>query len=183
MADGDACTPCAPSANDNYTVHTFELYVCYPSGREYAVGNVMAGGFRGSHNLLDHFAGVSGRLDARVILQRTLEIYGTLDEITSRNLALIMNTDFVNVAGACRVPLESGTTLREYGARLEHTFPNGEKTLTIQFWSANIVGDFDLAFSDTWASVEVVIGALDCEELHPTEPFGYIEINETCPPS
>jgi len=175
------CTPCTGTINENYTLHTFKLYIC-KAGVEYDIGNISAGNFRGSPEIKDHFNGVNGRLDARFVLRRTLELVATFEEITYRNLGFLLNEDPTAVACGFRIPLTAGTELSNVGARMVHVFPNGTKTLTVEFWLANISAPFDLSFSDDLASAQLTIAALDCPD-HPSEPYGYVELGTNCPTS
>lgn len=185
---GEACTVCNIPSNENYTLHTFELLVCVPDtgvdgpGSWVSVGNVVSGSFGPVQELLDHFRGVSGALDARVRLRRHWQITAQIDEITARNLSLLANADMINAGAGCRIPLEGAGTIQNYGVYLEHVFPNGTTIMGIRMWVAQLVGDWTLEFSDAWTQAPLEITSLEC----PTDaqyPYGYIELNYACPAS
>ena len=184
----DPCTVCCNPANENYTLHTFDLYICIPdsgvcgAGGWYLVGDVQTGSFAPEQEILDHYNGKSGALDARVKVRGHWNITAECDEITAQNLSILLGAPMINVSGGCRIPLYGGGILQGYGVRLVHTFPNGTKTLTIRFWASNIVGDWTLDFSAEWASYTMTISSIECPDK-PDYPYGYVEFNEACPPS
>ncbi len=173
---------CTESANPNYTIATFALYVT-PSGEaEFNVGNIQTGGFQHTPNVFEHRRGIDNSLDMILRIGVDYMINFTADEITTANLAMMLNETPVPTAGGCRIPLTGDRCVTEYGARLVHVFPCATKTLTIDIWRAVILGDFTLTFDPAdVASFPGVIRALYCGSIHPSEPYGRIEIDEACP--
>lgn len=175
---------CTEAVNENYTIGTFYLYLQAENGIEFSVGNIQTGSFTFRPNIVEHRRGVDNSLDALFKVGSDYLINFTGDEITSRNIGTLLNEDPVNEAGGCKVPLTGSLCVRDYGARLLHTFPCSGKTLEVTFWRAAILAEFTLNFEQAnVASFAGEIRALACSSIHPTEPYGKLVLLETCPAS
>lgn len=174
---------CTEAVNSNYTFGTFDLYIQPEGGTEFLVGNISAGSFAFTPQLVEHRAGKTNSLDALFAIGKDYTINFTGDEITARNLAALLNEDAVTVAGTCEIPLTGERCTREYGARLVHEFPCQDKSVEITFWRAVILADFSLEFGTEFASFTGAIRSLICETAHPMQPYGKIVFSEVCPVS
>jgi hypothetical protein len=175
---------CLESANPNYTIGTFELFVTLEGGTVIAIGNIATGNFTFTPNIVEHRRGIDNSLDAIFAIGKDYTINVTADEVTARNLSIFLNEDFVNVAAGCKVPFTGSRCTREYGIELVHDFPCQTKTLTIVFYRAVILGEFALEFTaDGFATFTGAVRSLDCSSLHPSDPFGFGLITGLCPTS
>jgi hypothetical protein len=169
---------CTESANENYFFGTFSLFLQPSGGAEFDVGNIDAGGFLHTPNILEHRRGTDNSLDAVFVLGRDYTINFTADEITSINLATLLNEIQANIAGGCKIPLTGGRCVTTYGARLLAAFPCGTKTIEITFWRAFVLGEFELAFTrEGFAQLPGTIRSAACDTSHPAEPYGQIIIS------
>lgn len=175
---------CTEATNPNYTIGTFRLYVRPEGGDEIEIGNIQTGSFEFAVNTVEHRRGTDNSLDAIFAIGKDYIINFTADEITSGNLSVLLNEDYVTVSGGCQVPFTGDRCVREYGVRLVHQFPCAEKTLTIIFWRAIILSPFTLSF-DAGANANFggIVRAMNCESAHPSNPYGYAFITEACPTS
>ena len=176
---------CTETTNPNYTIGTFALRVRESgAAQDFSVGNITTGSFQFTPNILEHRRGVDNELDALFRIGSDYIINATADEITARNMAMVLNESYVTVGGGCEIPLQGERCVRTYGVELVHDFPCEAKTLTIFFWRAQILADTPFNF-DTGAnaSFPIVIRALACDTAHPTQRFGKLVFNEPCPVS
>lgn len=181
MADPALCTE---ALDESLTLGTFRLFIQAEGGSEQEVGNIETGSFQYTPNIFEHRRGLDNSLDAQIALGRDYTINFTTDAITVRNLAVLLNEPTVNDVDGCQIPLRGSRCVEQYGVRLLHFYPCGEKTLEIEFWRAAILSEFTLNFErENPATIQGIIKALNCESAHPTEPYGRITITESCPDS
>lgn len=181
MADPSLCTE---ALDETLTLGTFRLFIQAAGGTEQEVGNIETGSFEYTPNIFEHRRGLDNSLDAQIALGRDYIINFTTDSITTRNLAVLLNEQTVNSVEGCEIPLTGSRCVIQYGVRLLHFFPCGDKTLEIEFWRASILAPFTLNFErENPATLQGIIKSLNCESTHPTEPYGRITITETCPAS
>lgn len=171
---------CTETINPNYTFGTFDLYLQPADGTEFLVGNISTGAFAFSPTLLEHRLGKTNSLDAIFANGKDYTINFTGDEITSQNLAAILNETQVTVAGGCEIPLVGERCIITYGARLVHNFPCQSKFMEITFWRAAILADSELGFSEDFASFTGSLRSLSCASAHPTQPYGKIFFSAPC---
>lgn len=181
MADPALCTE---ALDESLTLGTFRLFLTKPGGSEHEVGNIETGSFEYTPNIFEHRRGLDNSLDAQIALGRDYIINFETDSITIANIADLLNEDTVNDVDGCQIPLTGSRCVINYGVRLLHFFPCGDKTLEIEFWRASILAPFTLTFErENPATLQGIIKSLNCESIHPTEPYGRITITETCPAS
>lgn len=171
---------CTETINPNYTFGTFDLYLQPANGDEFLVGNISSGNFNPATTILEHRLGKTNSLDAIFKQGQDYIINFTGDEITSQNLAALLNETQTTVAGGCEIPLVGERCIITYGARLVHNFPCQSKFMEITFWRAGILGDFELGFSEDFASFTGSLRALSCASAHPTQPYGKIFFSAPC---
>ncbi len=181
MADPLLCTE---SVDETLTLGTFRLFITRPGGSEQEIGNIETGGFQYTPNIFEHRRGLDNSLDAQIALGRDYAINFTTDSISTYNLSVLLNEETVNGVDECIIPLTGSRCVINYGVRLLHFFPCGDKTLEIEFWRASILSEFEMNFErENPATIQGVIKSLNCESQHPTEPYGRITITEACPSS
>lgn len=83
----------------SYSVGTFDLYITPLSAvsaaargfstTEFKVGCVRVGGFEAEYEKLEHYCGTPRKKDAVVNLQQDMTITATVDNVTSKNLAMM----------------------------------------------------------------------------------------------
>lgn len=178
---------CTESLEANITIGTFDLYIQAAGGSEQLVGNITTGSFQYTPNVLEHRDGKTNSLDAIFALGRDYIINFTTDDISARNLSVLLNESTVNAVDGCRIPLRGARCVDSYGVRLVHTFNDcsgAECLLQIEFWRAAILSEFTLNFEpEAPATVSGIIRALKCTSNNPTEPYGRVTFCGTCPAS
>jgi hypothetical protein len=170
-------------ANDAYTLHTGDLYICGPDGTTTSVGNVQVLAFNFRPNVVEHRKGKTGGLDALLPLTEDFELVVTVDEMNPFNWATALGVDVIETQGGCIVPFKRTECNRVYGIQFVHTFPCGDRTLTIDIWRALIVAEVSVEFGETPASFQLTIRATECESSHPDAPYGQMTFNVACPTS
>lgn len=185
MSSSLDCHVCTETANENYTLHTGRLFACR-QGESAArdLGNIAELTFRFAPEFLEHFAGDTGQLDAKIPIRKRFYLDGTLEELTPANMALLIGESQVpNTPSGCIIPLRRFQSCDAAIAAVEfvHTFPCGDKTVTIRFWRAAITTEAELTFgADSLVQIPLSFEALDCSSLHPDSPYGEIEFSEAC---
>lgn len=175
---------CSETANPNYTFGTGELFIQPTGGIEFSLGNIENVQFVYTPNLLEHRRGIDNSLDAIFAVGKDYTLNFQADEITSRNLGVLLNEDTVQAGGDCEVPFTGDRCTRTYGVRFVHEMPCEEKTVAITFWRAVILAELTLEFTrEGFATFGTSIRSLFCGSAHPTNPYGKLAISETCPAS
>jgi hypothetical protein len=175
---------CTEAIDQALTFGTFQLFIQTAGGAEQEVGNIAAGSFQYTPNILEHRRGIDNSLDAIFAIGRDYIINFTTDRTTAFVLSRLLNETPVNVAAGCKIPLTGSRCTTSYGARLLHYFPCGTQSLEITFWRAVILSEFTQEFQrETFAEVQGTIKALSCASAHPNEPYGQIIFSGTCPAS
>lgn len=178
------CQPCTEIANENYSLHSGRVTVCR-QGEAAAIdlGNIKEMTFRYAPEFLEHFRGEDGQLDAKIPIRKRFFLNGILEELTPRNVALLLGEDQVpNTPTGCLVPLRPFASCNTSVAAVEfvHTFPCGDKFVTIRLWRAAITTEAELTFGADLLEIPISFEALSCESLHPDSSYGEIEFSENC---
>ena len=180
----EICAPCTELPNDNYTLRTGDLYYCGDDGITRSVGNVRLLDFTFTPNSIEHRSGKTGSVDAVIPLSEDFGMVVTIDEITARNLALLLGQDVISSVGSCTIPLHTIQCVREYSVQFVHNFPCSDRSLTIDIWRAIITPvETTVSFGEEIVNFPITVRAKDCSSIHPTAKYGQIVFNETCPAS
>lgn len=186
---GTACIACIPTANPNLTLHTFDLRICIPDdpaggpGTWYDVGDVQTGNVKPIEEILEHYNGQTGNMDAATATKRHWEIQAECDELTARMFSILAGSVMINEGGGCLIPLLGAGGIPMYAAELIHTFPDGIKQFIVHLWAVQIVQDWELPFTaDAWLSWTMTLKSYACP-TYPDRPYGYAFFNEPCPTS
>lgn len=180
----DVCAPCTEELNDNYTLGTGDLYLCGADGITRSVGNVRLLDLVYTPNSVEHRRGKDGSFDAEIPLSEDFALVVTLDELTPQNLAWLFGQDLIHHTDGCEVPLSRVQCLREFAAQFIHTFRCATKTLQIDIWRASIRPlETTISFGEEIVNWPMTIRAKSCVSIHPSNPYGRLLFNETCPVS
>lgn len=179
------CQPCVEAVNQNYTLGTGEMTVCLESdGIIRNLGNVSELTLTSTPETLEHFRGSDGALDAIIPLRKDFTLSATLDELTPTNFALFLGGTLVNTVNGCKIPLTGFTgtcSVSTAAMQFIHTMRCSGRTVTINIWRAFFGSEeTSITFGEEIANLPLAIRALSCASLHPDEPFGNVEFEESC---
>ena len=182
----DVCATCTEEeVNESYTINSGIVYVCahYGGATEHSLGEVGVVRFTYRPNYAEHYRGRDGQFDAALPIRTDFELEVEIHEITPFNLATAMGVSWVPTAGGCKIPFKKPNCGRHYGVRFEHQFPCANKYLYIHMWAALVMAEFSLEFGESIINFPITFRATPCASSHPTEEFGNIELQTTCPAS
>lgn len=177
----DVCSSCTEEVNTNYTLHTGDAYICGPDGATRDLGNVQVGRFGFNPNVIEHRRGKDGSLDAIVPVSEDFQMELVLEELTPANVSFLLGQDMVNTANGCEIALDTPECGRDYAFQFVHTFPCEAKTLQIDFWRALILSPFTMEFGESLLNYPLIVRALKCDSIHPSQPYGRMVFNVACP--
>lgn len=174
---------CTTAVDPGYTAGTFDLFMTPEGGDEFDVGTISTGAFNQEIELLEHRRGKDNALDFIIKLSTDYIVDFTADQLTARNIGMLLNEDPVTVGADCEIPLRADRCVKHYGMRLVHDFPCADRSLEIWFWLAMIAEPFTVPFEPgAWSTLPGRIRSLFCPE-HPTQPFGKLVFSGVCPVS
>lgn len=181
----DICASCSEEVvNENYTINSGVVYICsHKGGTEHSLGEVGVVGFTYRPNFVEHFRGRDGQFDAAIPIRADFELSVEAHEITPYNLAAALGVEWVPSAQGCIIPFKKPDCGRLYGVRFEHQFPCANKYLYIHLWAAQVMAEVSIEFGEAIVTIPITFRATPCNSLHPTMPYGMIEIQTTCPES
>ncbi len=175
----DICTVCEALADNNYTLHTFDLILTRTGYSPVNVGNVVAGNIAEDVQFEDSFDPLGLDESPRITaIRNAVTIELEFDEYTAENLALALDEEITYYNSVnCQINLTHVKQQTVYGATLIHTMPSGV-IIRLVFRRASITSPFEMPFSEDWSRSPMLLRSL-YDKTSPGSPFGYLQI-EPC---